>query len=130
MAKTKIEIELDIPDGYEYAGEYRRIARGELYLDNERKASIWECSSCTASHYALLRRSPAWRPLTPEKAFEFMLSATPVTMRHKSWGLKAEGVVQRIRKLYYNTLTCSEMSTDLDGIQSHICNMDYLEPDA
>jgi len=126
MTKTKIEIELDIPEGYEYAGEYRRIARGELYLDNERNASVWEFSSWTASHYALLRKAEIWKQLTPEKAFEFMLSRKEVTLRHHCWKGTNRTHKNTLNRIFHNGHTlCVQLE-----VEAFISYVEYLEQDA
>lgn len=62
MAKQKFEIEVDIPEGYEATGEWRRPKLGDLYLDVDGR--IMRADFDFNSHcYHILRKkfvAPAW----------------------------------------------------------------------
>ncbi len=124
MAKTKIEFEVDIPEGYEYTGEYRKIRQGETYLNRNWQAEVWEPSCITMSLYPVLRKTEVWKQLTPEKALEFMLSHKTVTMRHMAWGKGGRVQRQTIEGIY----NFGETSIDMPD-NAHISNVEYLEQD-
>jgi hypothetical protein len=126
MAKTKIEFEVEIPEGYEWTGEFRKVLRGELYISNEGKVDKWDVSAQSNSRYTILRKAEVWKQLTPEKAFEFMLSRKEVTFKHAAWKHSNLTHTTVLDKVYYNGHTfCIQLETE-----SFISNVTYLEPDA
>ena len=128
MVKTKIEFEVDVPEGWEFV-EVRRPKKGEHYLSgyavHGREAKVYQTDyDFTSGMYPIVRKTPVWKQLTPEKALAFMLARTPVTMRHISWDT-GKTVTQTIEQIYYDTPMCNKLSTKLE-CQCHIENVRYL----
>lgn len=55
MAKQKIEIEVDIPDGYEATGELRKVESGDCFLSLGNPVQIWT-GSTSVQRYLILRK--------------------------------------------------------------------------
>jgi hypothetical protein len=125
MAKTKIEFEVDIPEGYEWTGECRKALRGELHLNNEGAVEVWEVSRESNYRYPILRKAVVWKQLTPEKAFEFMLAKKEVTLRHISWP-SGKKIHKTITSVYRYNNDSPDLSIDLET-QGLIKNTEYLE---
>lgn len=123
MAKTKIEFEVEIPEGYEWTGEFRKVLRGELYICNEGKVDKWDVSAQSNSRYTILRKAEVWKQLTPEKAFEFMVSRKQVTLRHLSWIGTGQTKRKTINDVFYNG---AHFCTTLE-VDAFIENTEYLE---
>lgn len=129
MAKTKIEFEVEVPEGYEYIGEIRTPREGEWYLSNvlttqettAQKANY----SFTVGMYPILRKSQVWKQLTPEKALAFMLAKTPVTMRYKNWAAGRQRT-EVITNMYMHCGNHAAIDLDGRGVSAHICNVFYL----
>lgn len=126
MAKTKIEFEVEIPEEYVYAGEYREARPDELYMYAPLRVERWAGPGNSCSKYVILREVAVWKQLTPEKALNIMLSKLPVTLRHKTWGKGSRTVRQTIEKLYRVFTTSDEVSIDMPD-QAIISNVEYLE---
>ena len=123
MAKTKIEFEVEIPEGYEWTGEYREARPDELYLTRHPFVERWEGPGTSCSKYAIIRKVKVWKQLTPEKAFEFMVSRKKVTLRHLSW--RGTDTIYRniLDKVYHNGHTfCIQLE-----VEAFINNTEYLE---
>lgn len=61
----KIEIEvkdLNIPELYEFAGEYRRVKKGEFYLRSPGRVRFYTDNDPTEEPFFVLRRKE-WRPI-------------------------------------------------------------------
>ena len=127
MTKTKIEFEVEIPEGYEWTGECRKVLRGEWHLSNEGFPEVWDVTAQSCSRYPILREAEVWKQLTPEKALEFMVGLNEVKLRHKSWIHEKKYTIQRVRKIYYHTNKDTELSIELGGLQTLVCNTEYLE---
>jgi hypothetical protein len=57
MAKQRVEIEVDVPDGFEFTGEYRCITGGEWGLHAyEPKAFRCEFSEPSTTRFLILRK--------------------------------------------------------------------------
>lgn len=123
MAKTKIEFEVDIPEGYEYAGEYREARPDELYMYAPLRVERWEGPGNSCSKYVILRKAEVWKKLTPEKAFEFMVSRKQVTLRHLSWKGTGQILRKTINDVFYNG---AHFCTTLE-VDAFIENTEYLE---
>lgn len=128
MAKTKIEFEVDIPDGWEYV-ETRRPKEGEHYLSgytvHGREARVDQATyNFTSWVHPIIRNAQVWKPLTPEKALAFMLARKEVTLRHTSWD-KGRVVRKVIDQLYYTHTRDQHLSMDLE-CQCLVCNVEYL----
>ena len=123
MAKTKIEFEVEIPEGYEWTGEYREARPDELYLTRHPFVERWEGPGTSCSKYAIIRKAEVWKQLTPEKALEFMVSRQQVTLRHSVWRGTGRTQRQTIDKIYY---MLGDLSISIPD-QSHIHNVEYLE---
>lgn len=54
MGKQKIEIEVDVPEGWELTGEYRKAKEGEWYIDNQ--GAAWERITTTSPQPRLILR--------------------------------------------------------------------------
>ena len=123
MAKTKIEFEVDIPEGYEWTGECRKVLRGEWHLSNEGVPEVWDVTAQSCSRYPILRKAEVWKQLTPEKAFEFMVSRKQVTLRHLSWVGTGRTLRKTINDVFYNG---AHFCTTLE-VNAFIENTEYLE---
>lgn len=131
MVKQKIEIEIDVPEGYEWTGEFRKPKKGELILANwqfDRLRSYAHVPKYdyTDDSYPILRKAEVWVQLTPEKALEFMVAKKPVTLRHISWRSTGQTITREINSVYYDYPGARDLSIDLE-IQAHIKNVEYLK---
>ena len=128
MAKATLTVEFDVPEGYEYTGEFRHPVKGETFL---RGLATGRYSVDTASYTyesvrsPILRKTQVWHQLTPEKALEFMLTKKEVTLKHVSWP-PLKSVTKIIDKIYYHNKNYPDLSIDLD-CQGLIKNIRYLE---
>jgi hypothetical protein len=124
MAKTKIEFEVEIPEGYEWTGECRKALRGEWHLSNEGIPEIWDVTAQSCSRYPILRKAEVWKQLTPEKAFALLMSRKQVTFRHLAWRYSKETLTRTIDSIYFgaNNTLCIELRTE-----AYISNVEYLE---
>ena len=64
--KTKVEIELDIPDGYEATGEFRPWKEGEWFLNSDGNAEIGIFGSKSARLILRKLRKKLWVPKVNE----------------------------------------------------------------
>ena len=130
MVKTKIEFEVEVPEGYEYIGEVRTPRRNEVYLSGytshgvvgEPHIASYDFAS---GMYPILRKSQVWKQLTPEKALAFMLTKTPVTMRYKNWAAGRQRT-EVITNMYMHCGNHAAIDLDGRGVTAHICNVFYL----
>ena len=129
MAKTKIEFEVDVPEGWEYV-EVRRPKMGEHYLSgytvHGREAKVYQADySFTSGMYPIVRKAQVWKQLTPEKALAFMLARTPVTMRYVNWA-QGRQRTEVITNMYMHCGNHAAIDLDGRGVTAHISNVFYL----
>lgn len=59
-------LSIDVPDGYEATGEYRKAVSGDIILLSDGTAMAWVALSPTAEKHFILRRAwtpPTWLPI-------------------------------------------------------------------
>lgn len=58
----KVEMSLpDLPDGYEYTGEYRNVTEGEYFLPHlTKKVKLWDDTGYSMAQYCIIREK-RWR---------------------------------------------------------------------
>lgn len=129
MAKQKIEIEIDVPEGYEATGEFRRPKKGELILANWQFARLKTYVYVhvpgydhTEDSYPILRKAEVWVQLTPETAWELLLSQASRKFRHK--GSSKFTSRNQITKIYREG--DEVLSVDLFA-GSYVHNIEYLK---
>ena len=130
MAKQKIEIEIDVPEGYECTGEFRTARKGEIYLNGYSHRNGAYPVEAQYDHVEvrmpILRKAEVWVQLTPEKALEFMVAKKPVTLRHLLWKNTGQTITREIDSVYYDYPGAKNLSINLK-MQSHIKNIEYLK---
>lgn len=65
MAKQKLEIEIEVPDGYRCVG-FGRALPGTSYVAPDGRVNAWEGENPTAGQYLILSPIERWRPATVE----------------------------------------------------------------
>lgn len=128
MAKTKIEFEVEIPEGYEWTGEIRKPRKGDFALVNWAgvggKPYVHVATEdFVRDEHPILRKAEVWKQLTPEKACEFMVSRKQVTLRHLSWIGTGQTLRKTINDVFYNG---AHFCTTLE-VDAFIENTEYLE---
>lgn len=87
MAKQKVEIEVDVPDGYELTGEYRRPNEGDVYLSGSGGINI--CAGDGDFNRLIMRRVKQYRePVLPAdygKQCEFSDAGKTWVMDNLGW---------------------------------------------
>lgn len=72
--KTKIEIEVDIPERYEATSEYRVLSQGDKYIDHlTGKIKTWQCERESDQKYLIVRPVEKWVPIDLSKVTLDML---------------------------------------------------------
>ena len=56
MAKQRIEIEVDVPEGWVFTGEYRHVQPNDHYMPEPSSAACWLADDPTDDAYLILRR--------------------------------------------------------------------------
>jgi len=75
--KTKIEIEVDIPEGYEFLS-YRHAFAGESFIDSKGNITTWGLGLASPCKYIIVIKIKEWVPIDPTKV---TLSMLPLTAR-------------------------------------------------
>jgi hypothetical protein len=131
MTKVKIEFEVEIPEGYEWTGEIRKPLKGDYALANWNGVGGEPYVHVAGNDFVrdmhpILRKVELWKPLTPEKALEFMLSRKEVTLRHYCWKGTGRTHKNTLNRISHNGHTlCVQLE-----VEAFISNVEYLEPDA
>ncbi len=78
---VKVSMELpELPEGFEYTGEYRKVMSGDYYLDLRNKVSQWESDFVCTFEYPIIRKCEVWRDATAQDIYE-VLSGKEVFVR-------------------------------------------------
>ena len=65
MPKQKLEIEIEVPDGYRCLG-FGHVLLGTLFLNSNSGVDRWNLSDPSKGQYFILERVERWRPATVE----------------------------------------------------------------
>jgi hypothetical protein len=108
MTKHTATVEFEVPEGYEWTGEIRCPAKGELMLSNYlslKSAKPWEAQfNYTSEQYPILRKAEKWVKLTDAVALECFQGRTMVMLRT---AIRHEPAKNRgIRDIYWSASDC------------------------
>ena len=113
--------------GYEYTGEYRHVVPSESFLsDATMNVRVRDKICNVQAPRAILRKAEVWKPLTLNKAVEFMVSRTPVTMRYMNWA-PGRKRTETITSIYMHTGLHPAIDLEGRGNTAHLSNVQYLE---
>lgn len=65
MPKQKLEVEIEVPDGYRCVG-FGHALPGTLFLNSNSGVDCWNLSDVSKGQYFILERVERWRPATVE----------------------------------------------------------------
>lgn len=104
MTKHTATVEFEVPEGYEWTGEIRCPAKGELMLSNYlslKSAKPWEAQfNYTSEQYPILRKAEVWKPLTPDMALDCFVNKKKIPLRQASSKIFSRR--DDIRDIYYS----------------------------
>lgn len=88
---VKVSMELpELPEGYEYTGEYRAAGKGEYYLVGDSDIETWTRDFPTGSEYPIIRKCEVWRDATAQDVYS-ALSGVEVFVRYGGKMLRLVG---------------------------------------
>jgi hypothetical protein len=122
-----VEVLMQMPkvEGHEYTGEYRQVQIGEISVYNpDGTPRVWPFPS--TGEYPILRKVEIWKPLTLEKAVEFMVNRTDVTMRYVNCQ-PGKTEKQKITNIYMHVGIQPSIDLGGRGATAHLRNIQYLE---
>lgn len=125
METVDVLMKMPKVDGYEYTGEYRVPRMGETHWSPVSR-DVYKCGCDGLVARAILRKAEVWKPLTLDKAVEFMASRTPVTMRYVNWA-PGRKRTDTITSIYMHTGLHPAIDLEGRGNTAHLSNVQYLE---
>lgn len=117
-------------EGYEYTGEYREAVPGDCYYCNiDRVAKQTPIGSMFEK--IILRKAEAWKPLTLEKAIEFVQNKKVVRLRRINCLCVAASLTDAISRVSVDSLSRYPSISTVGHGHLHIGgtdgNWEYLE---
>ena len=81
--KTKLEIEVDIPEGYEFLS-YRHAFTGESFIDGKGNIATWGLGFASPCKYLIVIKSTEWVPIDLTM---ITMSMLPLAARFRGGGV-------------------------------------------
>jgi len=121
--KTKLEIEVDIPEGYDFV-VYRQAFTGESFIDGKGNIATWGLGFASPCKYLIVIKSTEWVPIDLTK---ITMSMLPLAVRFRN-NLKevvwVKGCLMGIRHVF-----CADVRfVDTEGLLWDSCEvLEYVE---
>ena len=126
MGTVDVLMKMPKIEGYEYTGEWRSVAAGEISVYNG-EPRVW--SSRSSGEYPILRKAEVWKPLTLEVAMDFAKNREKITLRYLQSGPEqgARFGKGRVFGIGFGSNGNYDRVTLDDGANGYIDALEYLE---